>query len=152
MDFMNKIWNLVIVISLIVIGFVTISCNSSLDELCADPIGSEGIVLKDSSIFCFSESLDGCFILLLQNQPVAESIVLLNSQEGEVIDIGIVSCLGKITTKPVDGYGKSVPLLLHHGYVVKLVDDTNGRFFVDSFVQAGSDEVVKVNVTWQYAF
>lgn len=152
---MDRKWNLAKLIVAICYGLVIFACdNSNLENLCSDPIGSEGIILRDSSIFCFSRTFDGCFIAnFTQNQINVAAISLLNSQEGVIIDVGLFNCLGNIITKPANGYSSKVPLILNHGYVVKLEDGTFGRFYTDSFTEL-TDSLIdnEVNIIWQYSF
>jgi hypothetical protein len=155
MGFLKRKWMLGNLILAICLGSVILACDkSSLDNLCADPIGSEGIVLRDSSIFCFSKTFDGCFIAIFnQDQIDVSAISILESQEGIIIDTGMFNCLGNVTDKPVNGYASSVPLILDHGYVVWLEDGTFGRFYTDSFTQATNGTAVdEVNIIWQYSF
>ena len=151
MDYKAHLANTMLVICL---GLVILSCDkTNLDDLCADPIGSEGITLRDSSFFCFTESFDGCFITSIsQDQIEVTAISLLDSQPGTIVDIGTINCLGNIASKPSTGYTSGVPLIVDHGYVVRLADGTFGRFYVDSFDPPTGSAVDEVNIIWQYSF
>jgi hypothetical protein len=69
-----------------------------------------------------------------------------------ITDVGIVTCLGQVTIKPLTGYVVNVAAVLGHGYVVMLGDSTYARMYCDSWVQNTSGGVIGVMVTWQYPF
>jgi hypothetical protein len=155
MDFMGPRWNLTKLFTGICLGLAILACDSSgLDYVCSDPLGSEDIILRDSSIFCFSSTFDGCFIANITEDKIeVAAISILNSKAGVIIDVGIFNCLGDVNFKPVEGYTSSVPLILNHGYVVKLEDNTYGRFYFDSFGQTLYNSALnEVNIIWQYSF
>ena len=128
--------------------------ESDINNICADPIGSDDMELEDESVFCFMESVNGCFQIKWQDSSI--EIISLNLQDkiqGEIVDIGEVNCLGEVISKPENGYKDTVVVLEHHGYVVKFPDGTYGRLYIDSFVESlSSDDVVGIRTVWQYTF
>ena len=131
------------------------SCTESdIENACADPIGSDDMVLDDGDVFCFMESISGCFQIKWRESSIEiVAISLLDGVLGQIIDIGVVDCLGDVITKPESGYTDTVIVLEHHGYVVKFPDETFGRIYIDSFVESlASDEIVSIRTTWQYTF
>lgn len=144
------------IINIIIYLFLSLTgcTESDINNTCADPIGSDDMVLEDESVFCFMEGVNGCFQVRWQNSSIQIfHLNLPDKIQGKIIDIGEVSCLGEVVSKPVDGYMDTVTVMEHHGYVVKFPDETYGRIYVDSFVESlSSDDIVSIRTTWQYTF
>lgn len=150
---MNKQLRLILLLP-IFIGFLFFSCEGpELENTCTDPIGSDELVLRDESFFCFSETFDGCFnVSLSSSDATVSAISLMNSSIALITDVGPVACLGEINSKPLTGYDSSALLIEKHGYVVMLADSTFGRFFVDMFVPVTGGGISEVNILWHYTF
>ena len=69
-----------------------------------------------------------------------------------IIDIGVVSCVGGVTTKPVSGYTTTVASILGHGYVVVLQDSTYARIYCDAWELDTNNGIIGVKIEWQYPF
>jgi hypothetical protein len=132
----------------IILAFVLLACGDTIIENdCADPIGSEDRTVGHQSLICFHEDFSNCFeITFSSSAKQIRSVIIDGGGEASIIDTGVVSCLGEVTSKPAEGFASVVDLLPGHGYVVRLHDNSYGRLYVESFT--GS----LVNMTWQYAF
>ncbi len=135
--------------------FFVISCqeDSTLKNVCADPIGSQDVTMQTNTQFCPKEGQNGCFITKFgSTTQVFQAINYTGKLLGMIVDVGPVTCLGQVTAKPVSGYAYVVDVVAKHGYVIMLPDGTYGRFFVDTVVKSSTGSVTKIYVTWQYAF
>ena len=70
---------------------------------------------------------------------------------GLIADVGLVSCLGQVILNPNATFVDTVIPTLHHGYLIKFPDNTYGRFFIDSWDQAGGT-ITKFRISRQYPF
>ena len=123
------------------------SCEDNIENTCADPIGSEDRSLNDESIICFKDDFNDCFqIHYSSTVKEIRSVAISGGEQATILDAGSLNCLGEVTTKPLTGFTPAVDIELHHGYVVKLPDNTYGRFYIDSSESNG------INITWQYSF
>jgi len=118
--FSNKYQAIKHVVSMFVCLFLVFTdcTESDIHNICADPIGSDDMELEDESVFCFMESVNGCFQIKWQDSSI--EIISLNLQDkiqGEIVDIGEVNCLGEVISKPENGYKDTVVVLEHHGRV-----------------------------------
>ncbi|HWA35178.1 MAG TPA: hypothetical protein VG737_13655 [Cyclobacteriaceae bacterium] len=136
-----------------------LSCqkDASLENVCADPIGSEDIVMKNNTQICFKEKFNACFRMHLTD--TANYILAVNYNSiypgtmiGMMTDGGSVRCLGDVDTKPTSQYYLGYYIELNRGYVVKLPDDTYGRIYIDSWIKNSAGRVTEVHVTWQYSY
>jgi hypothetical protein len=141
--------------------------DESANHTCSDPLGAENNLINNSinnynnSFFCFagkssdSCSYNKCFQLYSTSSPqVIRSIYFTGcspASTGSIADMGLVKCLGDVSTKPASGYFYSLVPNLHHGYVVSFPDGTFGRFFIESFVKE-SGQITQLNMTRQYPF
>ena len=132
-----------------------ISCqeDSKLKNVCADPIGSRDVFMKDNTLFCFKESMNGCFITeFTATTQVFKAVNYSGKLLGMIIDVGPVSCLGAVKIKPATGFVYTVNAVEKHGYVIKLPDNTYGRFFVDSWTKSSTGAISQIRITWQFSF
>ncbi len=67
-----------------------------------------------------------------------------------IADVGKVSCLGGVTTKPSSGYASAVATELGHGYVVKLINNTYARVYAEEWMLSLSGGVIGIKISWQY--
>ncbi|MFC2124877.1 hypothetical protein ACFLU5_08705 [Bacteroidota bacterium] len=150
----NQVFKGVIYIIFFLSPVLTDCTESEINNPCADPIGSDDMVLEDENVFCFMESVNGCFQIIWHDSSIEIiSLNLTDKIRGRIVDIGEVNCLGDVITKPESGYMDSVMVQEHHGYVVKFPDETFGRIYIDSFVESlASDDIVSIRTTWQYTF
>ena len=147
-------------VRLLILSLVTcLSCqeDTTLKNVCADPLGAEDIKLKNNDLLCYKEGYSACFIMQFTTtsqviQAVDYTSVYPGTMIGMIVDLGAVNCLGEVTSKPTSGFSFGVNAIEKHGYVVKLPDDTYGRLFVDSWTKSSTGAVSEINITWQYAF
>ncbi|MEX2233773.1 MAG: hypothetical protein WD824_16530 [Cyclobacteriaceae bacterium] len=133
--------------AIILLLFLSSCSDNPIENSCADPIGSEDKSLSDESIICFKDDFNNCFQLSYSSSlKEIRSVIISGGEEASILDAGELSCLGEVTAKPLTGFSPAVGLVEHHGYVVKLPDNTYGRLYVDS------DESNGINITWQYSF
>lgn len=118
-----------------------LSCsNDPLPVACADPLGTDHIRVKRNQTFCFKEPVNGCVyngcFWLTYNSPQILSVYQWYPAcaTGQIADVGEVKCLGQIK-KTTSGFTTTVPVTLHHGYLIRFPDSTYGRFFIDSWAQ-----------------
>jgi len=129
-----------------------------LKDACADPLGSQDNTYKNNNILCFKEGFNACFVMQFSAtsqliRAVDYNSIFPGTMIGMIADAGPVDCLGDVTTKPpASSFFYGVNAVVHHGYVVKLPDNTYGRIFVDSWVKPASGAVSEIHLTWQYAF
>jgi hypothetical protein len=144
-----------------VIAAVLLSCQKdvSLENVCADPVGSEDIVMKNNTLICFKEKFNACF--RMQLTPTSQILIAVNytsvypgTMIGMMADAGSARCLGDIKTKSLvaSDYYYGFNIVPNRCYVVKLPDNTYGRLYVDSWVKSSSGAVTEVHITWQYSF
>jgi hypothetical protein len=136
-----------------------LSCqkDATLEKVCVDPLGSQDIYLTNNTLICFREGHNACFLMRTTSTGATLTAQDYNkiypgTMIGMIADMGFVSCLGDVSTKPTTGIFYGFTLQLNHGYVIKLPDDTYGRLFVDSWVKSSADLITEVHVTWQYSF
>lgn len=137
----------------------TLSCqeDSTLKNVCADPLGAEDIALKNNGLLCYKEGYSACFIMQFTTtsqviRAVDYTSIYPGTMIGIIIDQGPASCLGEVVSKPTSGFLYGVNAVEKHGYVVKLPDNSYGRLFVDSWTKSSTGAVFEINITWQYAF
>lgn len=142
-----------------VIIFICLLFNSSCEtdlvplDFCADPLGSDNNTYKNGNVFCYKDSFNSCFTLELTTTKTNIRAVNYAGKELAMIqDIGPVTCLSEVKTKPISAYVYTVNAVLGHGYVIKLPDGTYGRFFIDSWIKPNTNVVVEINITRQYSF
>ena len=136
-----------------------LSCTEdpALKNVCADPLGTADMTLTHDEQFCFKEGFNACFVLKFAAASQLIQAVDYTSQHpgtmvGMITDIGAVSCLGAVFSKPTNGFLSEVSAVENHGYVVKLPDNTYGRLFIHSWTKASSGAVSEIHITWQYAY
>ncbi len=115
------------------------------------------MTLANDDQFCFKVEYSACFILKLTAPSQVILAVDYTSQHpgtmiGMITDLGAVSCLGAVISKPTTGFLSEVIAIENHGYVVKLADSTYGRLFIHSLTKSANGEVSEIHATWQYAY
>ncbi|HYG03684.1 MAG TPA: hypothetical protein VD927_14650 [Chryseosolibacter sp.] len=136
------------------LAVLSVSCINEHDIgiSCADPIGSEDYVTADESWMCFLPDINGCFRIELQTTPQIRSVYYDDHIYGWIKDVGIKNCLSEITEKPLDEFSYLLPLVEHHGYVVRFPDNSIGRFYIDSFDTDSFGHVTRVNIIRQHNY
>jgi hypothetical protein len=133
--------------------FISCQKDSTLEKVCADPIGSQDVTMGNNTQFCPLEGQNGCFKTQFgSTTQVFQAINYSGKLLGMITDVGVVTCLGQVTVKPATGYVYTIDVVAKHGYIIKLPDGTFGRLFVDSVTKSSSGAVTKIYVTWQYSF
>ena len=140
-----------IYLAAVLLFFVLLRCQDPVEgEFCQDPLGSEDQIFGDGTFFCFKESLDGCFVVMVISDRVFFSSIDFGGEIGSVADAGIVKCLGEITEKPLSGYVQQIEVFERQGYVFLFPDETYGRIYIDSIQE--TPEGKRINILRQYAF
>ena len=127
--------------------------EEAINLTCADPLGTDGITLKDQQYTCFQDKFNNCVWFRLQfNPPEIRSVLVVTGNEvASIYDAGEVSCLSNVNVKPTTGFLFATVAKLHHGYVIRMEDGSYARLFIDSWKMSGN-QVTEVNITRQYEF
>jgi len=71
---------------------------------------------------------------------------------GEIADMGSMTCVGGVTTKPASGYGNPVAAEIGHGYVFKSQDGIYARFYAEEWMKNTSGGVIGIKISYQSPF
>ena len=130
------------------------SCNEEVINItCADPLGTDGVTLKDQQYTCFQDKFNNCVWFRLEFTPpeIRSVLVITGNEVASIYDAGEATCLSSVKVKPTQGFLFATEAKLHHGYVIKMEDGSYARIFIDSWKMSGN-KVTEVNITRQYAF
>lgn len=149
-------------------------CSSGDDfDFCSNPLGTSAQQGGNDDVICFQSCGDDCYHGCLKFKLDATSqtmraVIVTGIIPGisrtvstkdcpttgpcvTIADVGKVDCMASFVDKdpPASGYSNSVPLVVGHGYVIKLDDGTYGNIYLDNI--ANNEFEMKANILWYYS-